>query len=105
MSEVSIVMYSTKNSATFEVDLDDDNIDKPEDDCSSLFITHSRDFSESTVRHFLTVAQLRQLRDLLNEKLPDNRQRTQMVQTESEVRAAVADWEAGIKANPPQRVL
>lgn len=67
MSDASIVLYSARDQASFEVDLDIENVESCRS--SSLTIVHSQG-GEIKVRHFLTLDQLRTLRDLLNEKLP-----------------------------------
>lgn len=67
MTHADINFYSPSDKASFELDLDEDSADPN----PSLFIRHLHDGgSMVNGRHFLTIEQLRTLRDLLNEKLP-----------------------------------
>lgn len=60
---IDIILYSSSGPASFLLDLNDDEVASN----PSLEIVHGE---HNRVRHFMTVENLRTLRDLLNEKLP-----------------------------------
>lgn len=61
---IDITLYSPSEPLQFEFDPSHDGGNP------SLFITHIEQGERNKVRLFLTMADLRTLRDLLNEKLP-----------------------------------
>lgn len=93
MTHADVNFYSPSNDAEFELDLDEGSSIP----AASLFVTHIHEGgSMVSGRHFLTLDQLRTLRDLLNEKLPP--QFKELAQLKDETKEAANAAVSALKA-------